>query len=225
MWLTRKWWKSVCHSGRNTGCSFLSANSFSMKTKIRVEPSRSRMNQSRPMYGVLSAKSLTGTLWPPSASEMPIRTNAASASQRARPMTMLSSASPPGSTSDQNSSRRIDVDAVRLPQLGRGQVLGKVERDHAEEAQDRQAEGDHAGDHSLARPQRAVRLAQPGQLCRSASWSGRPVGRQAARRWRRIIAPRPPLRPPSASRPRARRGCAGDSSSASPAAAVPASRR
>ena len=62
MWLTRKWWKSVCHSGRNTGWSLRSAKAFSMKTKIRVEPSRSRMNQSRPMYGVLSAKSLTGTL-------------------------------------------------------------------------------------------------------------------------------------------------------------------
>ena len=49
MWLTMKWWKSVCHSGRNTGWSLRSANSFSMKMKISVEPSRSRMNQSRPM--------------------------------------------------------------------------------------------------------------------------------------------------------------------------------
>src|SRR6478672_4800538 len=78
-----------------------------MKTKISVEPSRSRMNQSRPMYGVLSAKSLTGTLWPPRASDRPIRTNAASASQRARLMTTLNSASAPDSTSDQNRSWRM----------------------------------------------------------------------------------------------------------------------
>ena len=56
---------------------------------------------------MLSAKSLTGTLWPPSASDRPISTNATSASQRARLMTMLKSAIAPDSTSDQNSSSRI----------------------------------------------------------------------------------------------------------------------
>ncbi|MNL61386.1 hypothetical protein D3C87_1853000 [compost metagenome] len=49
MWFTMKWWKSVCHSSRKMGWSLRSANSFSMKMKISELPSRSRMNQSRPM--------------------------------------------------------------------------------------------------------------------------------------------------------------------------------
>src|SRR6476619_670175 len=100
-----------------------------MNTKIRVDPSRSRMNQSRPMYGVLSAKSLTGTLWPPSASDKPIRTNAASDRERARQH----------QRPEQQQAHEVDV--VRLPQLGRRQVLGEVEGEYAEEAERRQHQG------------------------------------------------------------------------------------
>jgi hypothetical protein len=98
MWFTTKWWKSVCHSSRNTGWSLRSANSFSMKMKISDEPSRSRMNQSSPMYGVLSAKSCTGTLCPPSSAEAATSRNAADDSQRERLKMMFTSDSPPEMT-------------------------------------------------------------------------------------------------------------------------------
>ena len=72
-----------------------------------------------------SAKSLTGTLWPPSASERPISTKAESASQRARLMTMLKSAIAPASTSDQNSSSRMTSTLYDLRSSGVVRYSGK----------------------------------------------------------------------------------------------------
>ena len=63
---------------------------------------------------------------------------------------------------EQQQPHRVDV--VRLPQLGRRQVLGEVEGEHAQEAERRQHQGDHARGHSLARLKRAVRFAQAVQL-------------------------------------------------------------
>ncbi|MCY1383190.1 hypothetical protein D9M69_712900 [compost metagenome] len=84
-----------------------SAKSFSMKMKISDEPSRSRMNQSSPMYGVWSAKSCTGTLCPPSSADTATSRNAADESQRERLKMMLTSESPPAMTSAVSRMTRI----------------------------------------------------------------------------------------------------------------------
>ena len=63
---------------------------------------------------------------------------------------------------EQQQAHRVDV--VGLAQLRRRQVLREVEGEHAEEAEQRQAERDHARDHALARLQRAVRRRQAVQL-------------------------------------------------------------
>ena len=52
------------------------------------------------------------------------------------------------------------VHVVALAQLRCGQVLRKVKREHAEEAQARQAERDHARHQAMARAQFAVRFAE-----------------------------------------------------------------
>jgi hypothetical protein len=56
---------------------------------------------------VLSGKSFTGTLCPPSNADAAISTNDHNASQRARPRTTLNNDRPPASTIDQYSNWRM----------------------------------------------------------------------------------------------------------------------
>ena len=104
-----------------------SANSFSMKMKISEEPSRSSTNQSRPMYGVSSAKSFTGTFVATQqrAAEAAISVNAPSASQRARLSTMLNSANPPADHHRPVQQQAHHVDAVGLRNCGVVRYSGK----------------------------------------------------------------------------------------------------
>jgi len=64
------------------------------------------MNQSRPMYGVLSGKSPTGTREPPSATATTTIANAITFKLRRLPTTMLASDSPPDRISAPNISWR-----------------------------------------------------------------------------------------------------------------------